>query len=167
MNKTIKTILFIGILVFILGALLIYAQPNERNSADVSTSQTGTALSVDKLIHDFGTISMKNGNVKTTFKIKNTGDSEITLNKMYTSCMCTQAILKINGVSEGPFGMPGHEFLKTFNHKLQPNEEAEIEVEFDPNAHGPSGVGRIDRTITVEESSRKSLTVTIRANVTP
>ena len=167
MSKATKYVLFVGILIIALGALLLYARPDGQNSAGVSIRQEQGTLSADRAVHDFGTISMKNGNVKTVFNIKNTQAAAVSLNKMYTSCMCTEATLKIGGTSEGPFGMPGHGMIRTFDHILQPNEEAEIEVEFNPNAHGPAGVGRIERTVIVEGSGRELLTVAIKANVVP
>ncbi len=63
--------------------------------------------------------------------------------------------------------MPGHGSIPTFEQKLEPNQEAEIEVEYDPNAHGPSGVGRIERSVIVDGRDGKLATYNIIANVTP
>ncbi len=167
MNKTAKIVLSAGVLIVVFGTLLFYAKPDGQNPVGVSGKQEQNILSADTLAYDFGTISMKNGIVKTVFKIRNTEASEIALNKIYTSCMCTEATLNIAGASEGPFGMLGHGFSRTFERTLQPGEEAELEVAFDPNAHGPSGVGRIERIVTIEGEGRELLIVAIAATVTP
>jgi hypothetical protein len=63
--------------------------------------------------------------------------------------------------------MPGHGSIPTFDQRLEPNQEASIEVEYDPNAHGPSGVGRIERSVIIEGRDGKLVTLNIIANVTP
>src|SRR3989344_7273376 len=65
-------------------------------------------LEIPERFFDFGTISMSKGDVEHIFKIKNTGASPVNLEKLYTSCMCTIAYLKIGEYDRGPFGMPGH-----------------------------------------------------------
>jgi hypothetical protein len=166
MNKQTKILLGIVSIVIALGLLLFIVEPDAKAPTDNTTSFTNV-LSVDKPMHDFGTISMKDGKVKTSFLITNNQTSEFSLNKLYTSCMCTEATLKINDVKEGPFGMPGHGALPTFSEKLQSNQQAELEVEFDPNAHGPSGIGVIERTVVLESRDGKLVEVGIKANVRP
>ena len=89
------------------------------------------------------------------------------INKMYTSCMCTTATLIINGKIFGPYGMQGHGFIPKINEALAPGEEAQIEAIFDPAAHGPAGVGPIERLIYIESSNAPTLELTISAVVTP
>ena len=82
--------------------------------------------------------------------------------------MCTTASLKMNGRTFGPYGMPGHGFIPKINEKLGPGEETIAEVIFDPTAHGPAGVGQIQRTITIENNAGAPLQVlSFTANVTP
>ena len=166
MTKQVKIAIIAGVAVVGLGTLLLLNQPSEHDQMK-GTSAEHNVLQSDKSSHDFGTISMKDGKVKTIFKVKNSTAEAITLTKLYTTCMCTEAKLMVNGVSEGPFGMPGHGSVPTFLQKLEPNQEAEVEVEYDPNAHGPSGVGRIERQVIVEGNDGKLATLNIIANVTP
>ena len=117
--------------------------------------------------YDFGSISMSAGKVSKTFAIKNTGTDALAVSQLYTSCMCTEATLKIGGRSVGPFSMPGHGFAQRINEIIQPNEEAAIEVVFDPAAHGPAGVGRIERAVYLENSAGAALELKFSATVTP
>lgn len=117
---------------------------------------------------DFGTISMANGIVRHSFVITNAGSRPVTVRQMYTSCMCTEAsLLMPRGLRMGPFGMPGHGMIPTINQELAPGEEATIEVTFDPAAHGPAGVGRIERMIYLETDAAAPFVLRITANVTP
>ena len=167
MNAPIRIVGLTVMLAIILGAILFYARPDTEYPQDISADKRQNILSVDKTIHDFGAISMKDGKVRTVFKIKNTEPVAVALRKMYTSCMCTEATLIIKDAREGPFGMPGHGIAPAFNRELKPDEEAGIEVEFDPNAHGPAGVGQIERLVILEGPDGELVAVTIKANVTP
>lgn len=115
---------------------------------------------------DFGTISMAAGNVSHSFRIKNSGADAVAINKIYTSCMCTSASLIVGDLKLGPFGMAGHGFIPKINRALAPGEEASLEIVFDPAAHGPAGVGTIQRVIYLETSAGRQ-TLEITANVTP
>src|SRR3990167_6021897 len=78
---------------------------NLEKESNVSDS----SLIVSETFYDFGTISMKNGNVSKEFTVTNSSDQNITLSKVLTSCMCTNAfIVRPDGSAKGPFGMSGH-----------------------------------------------------------
>lgn len=166
MPKQIKILIMAAASILGLGVLLFLSQPN-GNSEVKGNGGGNNVLEVDRALHDFGTISMKNGKVKTTFKIKNSTAEPMELSKLYTTCMCTEARLFVNGKTEGPFGMPGHGGIASFQQKIDPQQEADIEVEYDPNAHGPSGVGTIERSVIVEGHGEQLATMNIKANVTP
>ena len=125
----------------------------------VAPSTQGTPgpsfLTAPETFYDFGTISMANGNVSKVFKITNPTNKDVILEGVETSCMCTTAYIK-NGTSEkGPFGMPGHGGgLTKANEVIKAGESRDIKVVYDPNAHGPAGVGLIQRTVTVENDGR-------------
>ncbi|HEY4490133.1 MAG TPA: DUF1573 domain-containing protein [Candidatus Paceibacterota bacterium] len=166
--RTKNVIIFILVVVAALGFMFFYARPAGDNIDTKNYSEASVnVLTSDKTLHDFGTISMKDGNVKTIFKIKNPTEEILTLNKLYTSCMCTSATLIVGNKTQGPFGMPGHSAITTFNQTLKPNEEAQVEVVFDPNAHGPAGVGVIERTVILEGKVGKLMAVNIKVNVIP
>lgn len=110
---------------------------------------------------------MAAGKVEHSFKIKNAGAEPVIIAKMYTSCMCTTASLLKNGKQFGPYGMPGHGLIPKLNKLINPNEEAIVKIVFDPAAHGPAGVGKIQREITIENNTDQPLTLQFTALVTP
>ncbi len=124
------------------------------------------SLDIPEKFFDFGIISMAQGEVERVFKVKNSGASPVNLAKLYTSCMCTTAYLKIGEFDRGPFGMPGHGIVPKVNKELLPNQEAEIKVVFDPAAHGPSGIGKIERVVYLENSAG-TVEFGFKAEVTP
>src|SRR3989344_3055193 len=134
MNKT--TIIGFIIAIIALGAIVVSSKSKGPDSlVDVSVSPSAGKLSAEELTYDFGSISMKDGLVKHTFKIENNGVEPITIGKMYTSCMCTVATLSLKGKNYGPYVMPGHGLQPKINKSLEPTEEASVEVAFDPEAH--------------------------------
>ena len=111
---------------------------------------------------------MKNGNVSKKFTITNPTDENIFISSLTTSCMCTNAyFIQLDGNKKGPFSMPGMGFVPKLNENIKAGESRDIEVVYDPNAHGPAGVGMIDRFVYLEDSSGKKLQLEIKANVTP
>ena len=94
-------------------------------------------------------------------------EEELELEKMYTSCMCTEAWLIMDGKELGPFGMPGHSGVPPIRKSMGRNQNAQIKVVFDPAAHGPSGLGPIARSVILESKDHAPLTLDIKANVTP
>jgi len=63
--------------------------------------------------------------------------------------------------------MPGHIAVPRINKSLNPGEEAIVEVVFDPTAHGPAGVGTIQRVVTIENNAGEPLELQFSAVVTP
>ncbi|KKU22503.1 MAG: hypothetical protein UX31_C0001G0021 [Candidatus Nomurabacteria bacterium GW2011_GWA1_46_11] len=174
MNKTAIIGIFAGAIVLI-GGLIWYAQPaGDRNTKANTSPALNSVLAAEEPNYNFGTISMANGNVSHAFKVKNTGTETITVSKLYTSCMCTTAKLKITDFSNlsgqaqyGPFGMPGHGSASLIKASIAPDQEAEVEVVFDPNAHGPAGVGRIERVVVLENNAGAPVELEFSATVTP
>jgi hypothetical protein len=168
MNKQLSLLVVVGILVLGVGIALYLAQPDGSSVKDYYQKDGGeSVLAAEITSHDFGAISMKEGKVKTVFKVSNPTEEDVQLEKMYTSCMCTEAKIRISGRQYGPFSMPGHGSLPTFKASLAPGDEAEVEVEYDPAAHGPSGIGISERIILIDGPKGRLIFLTIRANVTP
>lgn len=165
MNKT--NVIGIVIAVAILGGIVWMARPDSgNNTASLPLSSAGT-LKAEETNFDFGQISMAAGKVKHMFKIKNTGSGPVAIGKMYTSCMCTTAKLMMDNKQFGPYGMPGHGFAPKINETMGPEEEATVEVIFDPAAHGPAGVGFIQRVVYLENDAGGPLELRFSATVTP
>jgi len=169
MNK--KTLNIVLISLFIVGAiafLMIY-RPSSTSAHSSRAAQRGESfLTVEESAFDFGAISMAKGDVSHQFKIKNLTPNPVTITKMYTSCMCTNvAFYKGGNKIAGPFGMAGHGFIPTISKILGAGEEATMVVTFDPAAHGPAGIGEIERGVYIETGNGASLVFQIKANVTP
>jgi len=133
-----------------------------------SSGASKSVLTALETLYDFGTISMKNGNVTKEFSVTNPTDKDITVSTVLTSCMCTKAFIVLpDGSTKGPFGMPGMGSVPTANEIIKAGESRTIRVVYDPNAHGPAGVGQIDRFIMLTDSSGAALQLEIKALVTP
>lgn len=162
--------IIITLLVIIVGvsALIFVMKPETaENGANINNATNNGELSAEEEFFDFSTISMAKGKVSHMFKIKNSSTEPVVIKKMYTSCMCTEAMLLKGGKKYGPYGMPGHSFVPLLNQTINPGEEAEVEAVFDPAAHGPAGVGKIERVVTLEGKSGKLFEFGFSATVTP
>ncbi|MBI2035974.1 MAG: DUF1573 domain-containing protein [Candidatus Liptonbacteria bacterium] len=169
MNKNFKTVA-LGLLSVAFLVLVIWsigANTGKSTRGAVTNSSAESPFVVGEPSYDFGDISMANGKVSRIFKIKNATQGAATLTKLYTSCMCTSASLKKDGKVLGPYGMPGHGFVPSINEPINAGEEFEIEVVFDPAAHGPAGVGPISRIVYAENNIGKPLEIGISAYVKP
>lgn len=149
MDKRIK-ILVISAAVLIIGSIAFGVIANKEQGA--SQSQGIPELTVKKRRFDFGTISMADGLVKHTFELKNTGSADLKISSIKTSCMCTEAVLEVGGKRSPKFGM--HTSSVFWAEKIKPGQTANLEVIFDPNAHGPNATGPVTRTVTLLSNSR-------------
>lgn len=165
MNK--KTIGIVGAVVLSFFALWWFGARSQAALPTAAQAKTQSSLSASETFFDFGTISMAKGKVSKTFQVSNTGASEVNLESITTSCMCTSAYI-VNGESKkGPFGMPGHGAVPKANEIVKPGETKNIEVVYDPNAHGPAGIGPVDRVVYLKDAQGGVLQIRIKAMVTP
>lgn len=170
-----KYIIWILIVVGVLGLFLwggkkqISNYSDDPNKAETKLVNGEKQFALSEDSYDFGTISMKNGMVAKSFTVTNTSNEEAILKSLTTSCMCTNAyIVGKDGKKRGPFGMPGHGgTVPKVNEQISALESREIEVVYNPNAHGPAGVGMINRMVFLESESGEILELKIKANVTP
>ena len=63
--------------------------------------------------------------------------------------------------------MPGMGFAPKANMLVKAGETRNIDVVYDPNAHGPAGVGFIDRFVNLTDTNGGTLQLEIKAVVTP
>ncbi len=162
-------IIIASIVILVVGLLLWGKIGSSRptESAALATGSTSANFSEQIPVYDFGSVSMLKGNVEHEFTITNTTDADLTITKVETSCMCTRAVLKLPDDKEmGPFGMPGHGFNPSLNVALRPSEKLTVRAIFDPAAHGPAGIGKIERAVTLD-TSKGQITMQFRAEVTP
>lgn len=128
------------------------------------TADSQVNLAVVENRYDWGTIDINGGVVSKSFMIENNGSTTLKLYDPKTSCMCTTAQLKIDNQISKKFGM--HEKSSSV-FEVQPGKTAELIVVFDPAFHGPSGVGPISRTVTMNTNSEDNPTLSFQlaANV--
>lgn len=168
----------IGGAALIIAALIvavIAAKPDGRAVAPsvvptppaAAPASTGQGLAAREASFDFGSISMAAGKVSHRYWLRNESTAPVMIQRIHTSCMCTTATL-VKGLRViGRYGMAGHGPMPDVNESLAPGEEAYVDVAFDPAAHGPAGLGRTERVVTIERSGGETLQLGFVANVTP
>jgi hypothetical protein len=163
-----KIIITILIVAFALIGLVIWGYSNTSGPTQAQLN-TPSSLTVSETLYDFGTISIANGKVDHLFEITNPTNKDVNISTISTSCMCTTAYFVNGTVKDGPFGMSGMglTFPTTANEVVPANSTREIDVQYDPAAHGPAGIGDIDRTIYIGQANGGTLQLEIKAVVTP
>jgi len=164
MNK--KAIIIIVLIAVAAIGLMAWGYGRTAGPTQAQFNEQGL-LKASEAIYDFGTISMANGKVGHLFPITNPTDKDITIGNLQTSCMCTTAYIVDGGSKEGPFGMPGMGGITATNHVIPARGTQGIDVVFDPAAHGPAGVGNIDRFVYATEENGGTLQLEIKAVVIP
>jgi len=164
-----NTIITIAIISAGLLGLIWWGSQNTVGSSSSSQEQTGgeSVIVTSEKLYDFGTISMSKGKVTHTFAVTNPTGKDILVSNLTTSCMCTAAYIVDGSSKIGPFGMPGMGFVPKANMLIKAGGTRNIDVVYDPNAHGPAGIGSIDRFVYLGEADGKTLQLEIKALVTP
>ncbi|KKW45943.1 MAG: hypothetical protein A3A43_00270 [Candidatus Liptonbacteria bacterium RIFCSPLOWO2_01_FULL_56_20] len=167
-TKKLTSILILGGAV--LAGFFLLSRKGDVSPASESAILLGTTVGsfAETLpLFDFGSVSMGKGMVRHDFALTNNTVSDIAVERAETSCMCTEAILALpDGKELGPFGMPGHGLLPRINAVVRPGETLTVRVVFDPAAHGPSGIGLVERQVLLGTSQGVRM-MAFRANVTP
>lgn len=94
-------------------------------------------ISITPATRDLGDISQKKGIATTFFDIKNTGEKDLIINKLDSSCGCTSAAIVFEG-KEGPrFAMAGHgiESPTDWQIAIPAGKTAQLKVYYDPSVH--------------------------------
>lgn len=140
-----KTILWTCVFVIaMVSGLFVLATYGENNAV----ASVQSALTVDKVSYDFGTIDIFGGNVETVYQLENKGTEPIVITNAQTSCMCTEG--EIEGLR---FGMHGGELDSL---QIPAGSKKELTAIFDPLAHGPNGTGKITRELILRTNSEKT-----------
>lgn len=164
-----------ALIVAALVVAVIAAKPDGRTAAPsaarvapaAAPASTGQGLAAREPYFDFGPISMAAGKVSHRYWLRNESAAPVTIQRIHTSCMCTTATL-VRGLRViGRYGMAGHGPMPDVNQSLAPGEEAYVDVVFDPAAHGPAGLGRTERVVTIERVGGEAVQLGFVANVTP
>lgn len=146
MNNKKTVIGFIVITLLILGGGIYFLSSTTSAPAQITASQNAK-VQVDQKTFDWGNIPYSGGNATKTFTIKNTGTDTLKLTGVKTSCTCTKAQVAIDGKTSPYFSMHS---TSGWVGEVAPGKEAQLSVIFDPAFHGPSGVGPVERLISVE-----------------
>lgn len=146
MNQKKILIAFVVLTFVILGGGIYLLSITSTTPQKVTTSQNAK-LEVDQKTFDWGQIFYSGGNVSKTFIIKNTGTDVLQLTNIKTSCACTFAQITIDGKTSPKFGM---HTTSGWVGEVAAGKEAQLIVVYDPTFHGPTGVGSIERLISMQ-----------------
>jgi hypothetical protein len=133
-----------------IGLLSIWYVGLDHPSIDVSPTE-----------YDFGDIPR--GVSTATFQIWNSGEVDLKLTGVSTSCGCTSAVIKYNGITSPVFGM--HNNPQDWNMIVLQGETAVLEVSYDSALHPDSGF--IERAIYIKSNDpfNPEVRVDLTANV--
>ncbi len=169
MKEQIKNIVvLLGIITVVIAGLSWLTNGSKKAPTAAIGGETGGTLTIKESKYDFGTVSMTKGKVTKEFLLENKSDKNVQIGQVFTSCMCTEAELKVGNETAGPFGMQGHGLASTADLVVKSGETLTVKAIFDPAAHGPAGVGPIERQIAVFTSAGKDpIVLNFKAVVTP
>ncbi len=170
MNQQLKQILILlGLVAVVVIGLVWFSNSSKtKMPTAVINSESAGVLTFDKSQYDFGKVSMANGKVSKDFILENKSRNNVEVGEVYTSCMCTEAELKVGDRIAGPFGMQGHGLARNANLVVKSGETLTVKAIFDPAAHGPAGVGPIERQIAVyTDTGKEPIVLNFKAVVTP
>jgi len=107
-------------------------------------------IDISETSRDLGEVSQAKGEVSTDFEFRNSGESDLVINKLSSSCGCTSTAILYNGEVGPTFTMPGHgkENPTDWQVVIKPGKSAILIVFYDPNVHGEF-TGAVTRTISV------------------
>jgi len=140
MEKKFLLIIALVTAVVLSGGVILFS--NSGGSAARIEKTLGAQIQIPHKNFDFKDIKYNGGNVTHAFPIKNNGSKELVLANLSTSCMCTQVYLKKGDEKSPSFGMKGHSAASDW--------KGEVIVVFDPTAHGPQGIGPVERFVSAE-----------------
>lgn len=161
MNEKKLFITFALITLFILSGSVVLLSSTSKSS--ISKTQNAKA-EVLETSFAWGEIAYEGPKATKTFKIKNSGAETLKLSNVKTSCTCTSAQIVIDNQKSPLFSMHG---TSNWIGEVPVGKEAELMVIFDQQFHGPSGVGPIERIISVEtnDAQNSKLEFNLKGNV--
>lgn len=166
MKKQTKNIIItLAGLVVLSAGIMVFSNAFGNNPI---ASAGDASLAISEKSWNFGTIPMSEGIVTKEVQLSNDSGNPMAITHLETSCMCTTAqIVHEDGTKSGVKGMPGHGGTSSLSETVMPGETVTLLVSFDPNAHGPSGTGLINRTVRIETNSdiQPEITLSFSGNV--
>ncbi|EKD85159.1 MAG: hypothetical protein ACD_38C00074G0002 [uncultured bacterium] len=147
--------IIIGFIIFtllMLGGGVFVLSSTTSGPGKITASQNAKAEVLEKTF-DWGNIPINGGNATKTFIIKNTGSEILKLTGIKTSCTCTKAQVEIEGKTSPYFSMHA---TSGWVGEVAPGKEARLLVIFDPAFHGPTGVGSVERLISIQTNDSQN-----------
>jgi len=94
-------------------------------------------LEIKEDLFDFGQINQADGIITTSFKLENLGEGDLIIEGLDTSCMCTTAFLRFDGIDGPTFGMGMHGGNpEGYKLRIPSFSFVELIVSYDPMKHG-------------------------------
>lgn len=148
-----------------IGGIFLLAKNQGGGSSSGMVAEV-KGVTAEPEVLDLGVVSMKEGIVQEEVKLSNETGKDLEVTKVETSCMCTEAALVVKGEQSPFFGMAGHGINAGWVRKVTVGAGFLALVRYDPNAHGPAGVGKIERSIRIFFRDGYK-TLTLRVEVVP
>ncbi len=141
-------IVILGVFIFIVGGIYLINR-SESTIPGSETAQVDPSLvTLTPESYDIGRVLMKDGIITREYEIKNSSKDPLRIKKIVTSCMCTRAQVIIGDKKTRAYGMEMQGDLNpSINFDIPGESVAKLVVKFDPAAHGPQGVGKINRSV--------------------
>ncbi|MDO8638701.1 MAG: DUF1573 domain-containing protein [Candidatus Daviesbacteria bacterium] len=134
----------------ILGGAIIFLGNTPSSSKAVIQKIVGAKIETPEISFDFKDIPYSGGNAVHEYKIKNTGDKDLEIANMNTSCACSKTYFKSQKGESPKFSMQGMSAPSSWKGILSSGEEGMVIFSFDPTYHGPSALGPISRIVSFE-----------------
>jgi hypothetical protein len=157
-SRTGLPVILVALALLVAGGYLIAGQ---RRGTDTA-SGGAPALTVTPAVYDMGLVSQAAGVVTFEMALGNTGNGDLIISEMETSCGCTRAAVVLDGRPGPWFGMRGHgEWPAGWSARLRAGQQAKLLVQYDPDAHGIYR-GPIDRTILITSNDPRQRRAEVR-----
>jgi len=145
-EKKLFIALIIGTILLLGGSVAVLSS----SGTSAITVTQNAKVEIQEKTFDWGQIEYNGPKASKTFVINNSGSETLKLFNIKTSCTCTSAQLITVDKKSPLFAMHGG---SSWVGEVAPGKEAKLEIVFDQTFHGPSGVGPIQRFITVETNA--------------
>ena len=143
---------FVALTLLILGGGIFVLSSTSATPAKITASQNAK-VEVPEKTFDWGNIPYSGEKATKTFIIKNSGTDVLQLSGIKTSCTCTKAQISIEGKTSPYFNMHS---TSGWVGEIPPDKEAKLLVIFDQTFHGPTGVGPVERLVSMETNDTQN-----------
>ncbi|MCL4419081.1 DUF1573 domain-containing protein [Patescibacteria group bacterium] len=147
MDKKIIIAAVLFTIVVVIGG--VFYSSGTPSKAAIEKTQ-GAKVETRETSFNFKDVPYSGGKAIHAFYIKNTGNKDLQIANLATSCMCTVTFFQSSREKGPEFGMKGMSQSSSWKGLLKPAEEGKIVAVFDPAFHGPQGLGPISRIVSFE-----------------